>query len=143
MVGMTSFFRQASTIHSTLAAVADHVRFQGVRAVILLVAGNHGFGVFGRLEVVVGENARPGREGTRADQFAGLDQILISEHVVSAGLRVAAGGHAIGEVGEETPVLHIEHPAPNLRPVRVRVDEARNDRIARHIDDLGSLGDLE
>ncbi len=125
-----------------LAAVADHVRLEGVRAVVLLVSGDDGLDVFGRLEVVIGEHTRPGRKRTRADKFAGLDQILIGEHVVRAGLRVAAGRHAVGEVGKKTPVLHVEHPALNFRPVRVRVDEARDDGIAGHVDDLGPFGHL-
>ena len=102
-----------------LAAVADHVRLQRVRAVVLLVPRDHPFDLLGRLEVGVGEDARPGREGARADQLAGLDQVLIGEHVVGAGLRVAAGGHAVGEVGEEAPVLQVEHAAADLGPVGV------------------------
>ena len=129
VVGMTSFFRQASIIHCALAAVADHVRFQRVRAVVLLVPGDHRFDVLGRLEIVVGEDARPGREGPRADQLAGLDQVLVGEHVVRARLRVAAGGHAVGEVGEEAPVLHVEHAVADLGPVGMGVDEAGDDRL--------------
>ena len=127
----------------TLAAIADHVRFQRVRTVILLVAGDDAVDLVGRLEIVVGEDARSGREGPRADQIAGFDQVLVGEHVVRAGLGVAAGGHAVGEVGEEAPVLHVEHPATDLHPMGVGVDEAGHDRRSRDVDDLGALGDLD
>ena len=111
-----------------LLAVADHVGFQRVRAVILLVLGHHGLDVLGRLEVGVGEHAGPRREGARADQLAGLDEVLVGEHVVGHRLRVAAGGHAVGEVGEEAPVAQVEHAAADLGPVGVGVDEAGHDR---------------
>ena len=126
-----------------LAAVADHVRLQRVRAVVLLVPGDDPLDLLGRLEIGVGEDAGPGREGARADQLAGLDEVLIGEHVVRAGLRVAAGGHAVGEVGEEAPVLQVEHAAADLRPVGVGVDEAGHDRRPRDVDDLRPLGDLD
>ena len=49
----------------------------------------------------------------RAGQLSNIDQVLIREHVVRAGLRVAAGGHAIGEIREEAPCLQVKDRPPH------------------------------
>ena len=72
----------------------------------------------------------PGRERPRAGQLADVDQVLICEHVVRAGLRVAPGRHAVGEIGEEAPRLQVEHRVAHA-PVGVGIDEAGHDRHLR------------
>ena len=124
VVGIISFFAAGGDHPLALAAIADHVGLQRVRPEVLLVAGDHRLGLLGRLEVRVGEDPRAGRERPRADQLARLDQVLVGEHVVGAGLRVAAGGHAVGEVGEEAPVLEVEHARRISVQCGMGVDEA-------------------
>ena len=121
-----------------LLAVADHVRFQAVGAVVLLVFRDHVLDVVERLEVGVGENARASRVGARADHLARVHQVLVGEHIVGAGLRVAAGRHSEGEVCEEAPVLHVEHPAADLEPVGMDIHEAGKDGGPRNIHDFGA-----
>ena len=72
-----------------------------MRAVIFLVLGQHTFHIFGGLEVVVGKNARPGREGAQPDDVAAIHQVLVGKHIVRAGLYVQAGGHAVSQVRQE------------------------------------------
>ncbi len=81
-----------------LLAIAHRVRFHGVRPVVLLVARNHGQRVLIRLKIVAGEDARTSGIGARPQNVAGVDQVLIGEHVVGAGLRIAAGGNSVGQV---------------------------------------------
>src|SRR5262249_3319498 len=65
------------------------------------------------------------------------------EHVVGGGLRVAAGGNAVGEIREEAPVLKIENAAANFEPVRMDVNETGNDGFAGDVDDLGAGGHVD
>ncbi len=89
------------------------------------------------MEVGVGEYSGPGRVGPGSDDLADIDQILVGKHVVGVSLRIPAGSHAIGEVGEEAPVLKIKNAAADFSPVRMNVDEAGNDGGAGQIDHLG------
>src|SRR5882672_7617528 len=110
-----------------LLTIADEIRLQIVGAVELLIARNYGAGVVEGLEVGVGEDARSGGVSARAKNVAGVDEVLIGEHVVSGGLRIAARSDAVGQVGEEAPVLRVHHRAADFVPVRMDVDEAGDD----------------
>src|SRR6516165_8853899 len=123
-----------------LFAIAHEVGFQVGGPIELPVAANDVVSVVERAKVGVGKHAGTGGVGPRADDVASVDQILIGEHVVGGGLRIAPSGNAVGEVGEETPVFEIEHTATDFRPMRVDVDEARNDCLSRNVDDLGAGG---
>src|SRR5262249_52009933 len=114
------------------------------RAIEPLVLVDYALGIVERLEVGAREHTGPGGVGTRTDDVACIDQILIGEHVVGVGLRIAPGGDAVGEVGEESPVLEVENATANFAPVRVDVDEAGHDGGAAEVDDFGTVrnGDL-
>jgi len=92
---------------------------------------------------VSGKNAGSGGVRAGADDVASVDQILVGEHVVGGGLGITAGSDAVGEVGEEAPVLKVEDAAADFGPVGVNVDEAGNDGFAGDVDDFGVGGDCE
>jgi hypothetical protein len=84
-----------------------------------------------RLEVAVGAvQDRAGREHPRADHPAGLHQLGLREHELGAGRRVVQGGDAEREVGVVGPVLLRDHALAEMRGMRVRVDDARDDGLA-------------
>ncbi len=117
-----------------LLAVAHHVRLDVRRAVVVLVALQVGERGLVRLEVVAREDAGPDHERALAEALARLDQVLVREVVVGRRLHVQARGDAIGEIGDEAPVLRLEHVVGPELPVRVRVHEAWHDVLAAHVD---------
>src|SRR5215472_3295859 len=141
--GHDAFFFASHDHPLALLAVADEIRLEIGGAIELAVAADDIVGVVERLEVGVRENAGAGGVRTRADDFAGVDHVLVGEHVVGGGLRVAACSNAIGEIGEEGPVLEIENAAADLEPVRVNVNETGDDGLAGDVDDFrrGGNGD--
>ena len=125
-------------LHHPLAllAVADHVRLDVRRAVVLLVALQVRERGLVRLEVVIREDPRARHERALADRLPRLHEILIGEVVVGRGLHVEAGRHPIGEVRDQAPVLRLEHVVRPELPVRVRVDEAGGYQLPGEIDHL-------
>src|SRR5262249_30702308 len=94
------------------------------------------FDFFHGLEVIVGENARACGKRAKANDAATVYQVLIREHVVRAGLDVQTGRHAVGKIGEESPVLRVQNASPDFRPMRVRINEAGSDRFSTDVKNL-------
>ncbi len=117
-----------------LLAVAGHVHLDRVDAVELAVAPQRLLGVLETLEVLVPEHAGTGVEDARPEDFSGLHEIGVREHVGRRGLGVAGRRHAPREVGEVLPHLRFVD-APGRPRVRVDVDEPRDDGLAGHVDD--------
>ncbi len=114
-------------------AVAGHVLLQGVGAIRLLVAlheAERGIAVF---DARTCEHARPGGVDARARHQAAVHHVGVGEHVRRRSLRIARGGHAVGEVGEVLPDLGLMQAA--WRPhMRMRVHQAGHDGLAGDAD---------
>src|SRR5207302_11203252 len=80
------------------------------------------------------EDSRPGVIDPGAEQLAGLDLVGVGEDVRRGSLRIARGGHAPGEIGEILPDFGFVNP-PGGPGVGVDVDQPRDDRLPRHVDD--------
>ena len=112
----------------SLLAVAHDVGLQVLRAVVLLVLGEHAFDFFQRLKGVVGEDARAGGKSAQSQDFPHVYQVLVGESVIQHSLHVQPGGHPVGQVGQEAPVLHVQHALADFSPVRVGVNETGDDK---------------
>ena len=121
-----------------LFTVADQIAFDVVGAVVFPVFGQHAFHFFFGLEVVVGENAGPGRKRAQPENISGVHQILVGEHVVGSGLHIQPGGDAVSEIRKERPVLSIENAAADFEPVRVGIDKSRGDGFPAHVKHFGA-----
>ena len=119
-----------------LLPIPHNVALDVVRAVVLRIFRQHALHFFFRLEIVVRKNSRPRGKRTQPDDVAAVHQVFVRKHVVRARLYVEARGDAIGQISQERPVLRVQNAAPNLRPVRVRVDKSGNDRFPGHIEHL-------
>src|SRR5205814_5438391 len=80
------------------------------------------------------DHPRPGGMAAGPEQLARLALAGVREHAGRGRLRIARGGNAPGEIREILPHLGLVN-APGGPGVRVDVDQARDDRLARHVDD--------
>lgn len=95
-----------------------------------------------RVDHVLPKDSGAGRVHARPDQLARADPVGVAEHVGGAGLRVARGGDAVGQVRQVGPDVGAMQIARGAH-VGVRVDEAGHNGLARDIDDAGVGGDVQ
>ena len=124
-----------------LLTIARHVHLDGLGVVVLAVSPHDVASVVqiadGILDVVT-EDPWAGRVDTRPDHGAGGHHVAVAENVGSRRLRIARGRDPIGQIRQVDPGLSLVESEG--RPhMRVRVDEAGYDRLARYVDDVSPL----
>ena len=95
--------------------------------------------LFGGVDLILPEDARAGRVDARPEYRAGAHHVRVRKDFRVAGLGIAGGGHAVGQVGQVGP--HVGAVQFVARPqVGVGVHEARHDGAPGHVDHHGAIG---
>ena len=76
----------------------------------------------------------PVENSARPELHPGADQLGVAEHGLGVVRRIVRRRDAEREVGQERPAGLREDAVPFAADVRVRVDDARHDRLAAHVD---------
>src|SRR5580700_8659450 len=123
-----------------LAPIPYEIGLDEIRSVVVLIAADNFFRFLLGLKVICREDARPGGISSRPDHLSRIREVLVSKHVTRVGLGITAGGNTVSKTCQEVPVFEVQNASPNIEPVRVNVDEARDNRVSPNVKYFGPCG---